>query len=44
MGIAPILLGGGTWLWDDLRGLDLTHTVSSEVAESGTIHVSFTRK
>ena len=44
VGIAPILLGGGTRLWDDLRGLDLTHTVTSEVAESGTIHVTFTRQ
>lgn len=43
VGIAPILLGGGIRLWDDLRGLDLTHTVTSEVAESGTIHVTFTR-
>ena len=41
--IAPILLGRGTRLWDDLRGLDLTHKVTSEVAESGTIHVTFTR-
>ena len=41
--IAPILLGGGTRLWDDLRGLDLTHEVTSEVAESGTIHVTFAR-
>jgi len=41
--IAPILLGRGTNLWDGLRGLDLTHKVTSEVAESGTIHVTFTR-
>jgi dihydrofolate reductase len=41
--IAPILLGRGTRLWDDLRGLELTHKVTSEVAESGTIHVTFTR-
>lgn len=41
--IAPILLGRGTRLWDDLRGLDLTHQVMSEVAESGTIHVTFSR-
>jgi dihydrofolate reductase len=42
--IAPILLGRGERLWDDLRGLELTHDVSSEVAESGTIHVTFARK
>src|SRR4051794_19337415 len=41
--IAPIVLDRGTRLWDDLRGLDLTHTVTSEVAESGTIHVTFAR-
>jgi dihydrofolate reductase len=41
--IAPILLGRGNRVWDDLRGLELTHRVTSEVAESGTIHVTFTR-
>lgn len=43
VGIAPILLGRGTRLWDGLRGLDLTHGVRSEVAESGTTHVTFSR-
>ncbi|GAB2815506.1 dihydrofolate reductase family protein [Alpinimonas psychrophila] len=41
--IAPIILAKGTRLWDDLGGLELTHTVTTEVAESGTIHVNFTR-
>jgi dihydrofolate reductase len=41
--VAPILLGRGTRLWDDLPGLDLTHKVTTEVAESGTTHVTFTR-
>ena len=41
--IAPIILGRGTPLWDDLGGLELTHKVTTEVAESGTIHVNFTR-
>jgi len=41
--VAPILLGRGSRLWDDLRGLELTHDVTSEVSESGTIHVTFTR-
>ena len=41
--IAPIILGKGTRLWDDLGGLEQTHTVTTEVAESGTIHVNFTR-
>lgn len=42
--IAPIILGRGTRLWDDLGGLDLTHRVTTEVAESGAIHVTFTRE
>ena len=41
--IAPVLLGRGTRLWDDLAGLELTHQVTTEVAESGTIHVTFAR-
>jgi dihydrofolate reductase len=41
--IAPILLGRGARLWDDLRGLELTHKATTEVADSGTIHVTFTR-
>lgn len=41
--ITPILLGHGNRVWDDLRGLETTHSVMSEVAESGTIHVTFTR-
>ncbi|AKU14865.1 dihydrofolate reductase family protein [Luteipulveratus mongoliensis] len=41
--IAPILLGRGDRLWDDLRGLELTHKVTTEVAESGTTHVTFAR-
>jgi dihydrofolate reductase len=41
--VAPILLGRGNRVWDDLRGLEHTHKVTSEVAESGTIHVTFTR-
>lgn len=42
--VAPVILGRGTRLWDDLRGLELSHTVTSEVAESGIIHVNFTRE
>jgi dihydrofolate reductase len=43
VGIAPVLLGEGSRLWDELRGLDVTHRVRSEVAESGTLHVTFSR-
>lgn len=41
--IAPILLGRGNRLWGDVRGLELTHKVTSEVAETGTVHVTFSR-
>lgn len=41
--IAPILLGQGIRLWDDLRGLEAGYAVTSEVAESGTVHVTFAR-
>lgn len=41
--IAPILLGSGIRLWDDLRGFEDGYAVTSEVAESGTIHVTFAR-
>ncbi|VFB01246.1 dihydrofolate reductase family protein [Nocardia cyriacigeorgica] len=43
VGIAPILLARGERLWDDLRELESGYTVVSEVAESGTIHVTFSR-
>ncbi len=42
--VAPVLLGRGARLWDGLPALDLTHAVTTEVAESGTIHVTFTRQ
>ncbi|NUU23832.1 MAG: deaminase [Streptomycetaceae bacterium] len=41
--IAPILLGQGVRLWDDLRGLESDYNVTTETAESGTSHVLFTR-
>lgn len=41
--IAPILLGRGDRLWEGLRGLEHTHKATTEVAESGTIHVTFSR-
>jgi dihydrofolate reductase len=41
--IAPILLGRGIRLWDDLRGLEANSTVTTETAESGTVHVTFDR-
>lgn len=41
--IAPIVLGRGHRFWNELGGLELTHKVTTEVAESGTTHVMFTR-
>ena len=41
--IAPIVLGRGNRIWEDLRGLEHTHTVKTVVAESGTVHVTFAR-
>jgi dihydrofolate reductase len=41
--VAPILLGRGIRLWDDLRGLETGYTVTSETAESATIHITFQR-
>jgi len=41
--IAPIFLGGGHPLWGELHGFDLTHKISTEVAESGVIHVTLSR-
>jgi len=41
--ITPIFLGRGNRLFDDLSGMDRTHTVTTEVAERGNIHVTLTR-
>lgn len=42
--IAPILLGQGIRLWDDLRGLESGYEVTSETDdESGTVHLTFAR-
>jgi dihydrofolate reductase len=44
VGIVPVVLGRGHRLWDDLRGLEASHQVRSEISESGTIHVTFSRE
>jgi dihydrofolate reductase len=41
--IAPIVLGRGNRVWEGLRGIEQTHRVTTEVSESGTIHVTFSR-
>ena len=41
--IAPILLGRGIRLWDDLRGLESNYEVTVEASPSGTTHLTFRR-
>ncbi|MFL6090930.1 MAG: dihydrofolate reductase family protein [Aeromicrobium sp.] len=41
--IAPILLGRGIRLWDDLRGLESGYDVAAETAETATVHLTFSR-
>ncbi len=41
--VAPLILGSGIRLWDDLRGLDQGYRVTTQAAESGTAHVTFSR-
>ncbi|PJJ73327.1 dihydrofolate reductase [Diaminobutyricimonas aerilata] len=41
--ITPVVLGRGVRLWDDLHELERDYAVTSEVAESGVIHVTFAR-
>ena len=42
--ITPIVLGRGINLWTDLRGLENGRRVETVVAESGVVHVTFTRE
>jgi dihydrofolate reductase len=41
--IAPILLGNGIRLWDQLRGLESGYNVTAETAETGITHLTFRR-
>lgn len=43
VGITPIVLGSGIWLWDDLRGFEAGYSVTTETDPSGTIHVTYRR-
>ncbi|SMH28118.1 Dihydrofolate reductase [Rathayibacter oskolensis] len=42
--VAPIVLGSGVRLWDDLRGLESGCVVSSEAAPGGVTHLTFRRE
>ena len=41
--VAPVVLGRGERLWDDLVNFDRDYAVTSQVAESGVVHVTFER-
>lgn len=41
--VRPVVLGRGTRLWDGLQHLHDDYHVTSEVAESGVVHVTFAR-
>jgi len=41
--IAPIVIGDGIRLWDELRGLESGYDVRVDAAPSGTTHVTFRR-
>lgn len=43
LAVAPIVLGRGERIWDGLRGLEDGYEITSEVAESGTTHITFRR-
>lgn len=43
VGITPVIIGSGIRLWDDLRGLESGYSVTSETAESGVVHLTFSR-
>ena len=44
LAVAPLVIGNGERIWDGLRGIENDYAVSSEVAESGVTHVTFTRR
>jgi dihydrofolate reductase len=41
--VAPILLGRGIRLWDELRGWESGYDVTVDTAPSGTTHLTFRR-
>ncbi|MDP3953012.1 dihydrofolate reductase family protein [Microbacterium sp.] len=42
--VVPIILERGGRIWDGLRGIENDYHSTTEVAESGVIHVTFTRR
>lgn len=43
LNISPVILGRGVCFSEDLRELEKSYKISSEVSESGNIHIVFTR-
>ncbi|TAK70341.1 MAG: dihydrofolate reductase [Actinomycetota bacterium] len=41
--IAPLVLGRGVRLWDDLEGLEVDYDVESVAAPQGVVHLTLTR-
>ena len=41
---APIVLGRGVRVWDDLEGLEDTYDIEAVSSPSGVTHLTFTRK
>lgn len=44
LGVAPLVIGSGKRIWDDLRGIENDYEFQAEVAESGVAHMTFTRR
>jgi dihydrofolate reductase len=44
LNISPVVLGEGISFGENLRELESSYEISSEVSESGSIHVTFTRR
>ncbi len=43
LAVAPVVIGSGERIWDDLRGIENDYEFSAEVAESGVTHLTFRR-
>ena len=41
--VVPIVFGRGERLWEGLKDFDLDYTATTEVAESGVIHITYAR-
>lgn len=44
LAIVPVVFERGRRIWDGLRGIENDYDMSTEVSESGVIHITFTRR